>query len=185
VDNPFIQMGHYLPIELPSDILLKIKTAVFTALDRAGVTHGPCHSEIILDGLNVYIVEINTRPGSSPIPDLIQEVCGINLYTLAFDWFLGDANPSDFALKPRKGAAVRHLSATPGRITSISGVEHALLVKGIRSVFIKRAVGDVIPPLRSAFDRIGYVTATGCSATDAYRRCCEAADRIHFEVDRI
>jgi D-alanine-D-alanine ligase-like ATP-grasp enzyme len=181
--NPFIQLGHRLPAAVTDDTFVAIKTSVFRALSKVGIRHGPSHTEVIVNDRGVYILEINARPGSSPIPDLVRAVTGIDVYDLAFDWFLGTAAPLKFELIQGVGAAVCHFRAKPGRIKAIQGVSNALSIKGVKAVAIKCCVGDFVPPLRSAFDRIGYVTATGVSATQAYQRCCEAAACVQFDIE--
>jgi hypothetical protein len=64
-------------------------------------------------------------------------------------------------------------------------LESARAIPGVKEIVLKVVPGEVIRPLSSAFDRVGYVTAIADTATEAYSICCEAMKAILFEVEPV
>jgi biotin carboxylase len=181
--NGFVQIGHMLPIHFDEQLLSSVTRVVFDALNMVGVEHGPCHTEIVLHDSEIYIIEINTRNGSSPLPEMIRLVTGVDVYGLSIDWFMKNGASLRFQIATDVAAAVRHFTPPAGRVKAIHGVERALALNGVKAISIKVRPGDIISPIYSAFDRIGYVIATGHSAESAFQCCSNAAGLIKFVLE--
>jgi cysteine synthase A len=176
-------MGHMLPIHLDADVDGVLHERVLDALDAVEVFHGPAHTEVIVRDGKVSIIEVNARPAGSPIPAMIQLVTGVNLYQHSLDWFLGRNMRAEPQKLTGKGAAVRHFGPPPGRLVAIRGLERVRLIGGVKEIVLKVAPGDRIHPLRSAFDRVGYLTAVAATAEDAYSICREACAADYPAMD--
>ena len=69
-----VELGHHQPAALSIEKRLLVEMAVSGALAAAGITNGPCHTEIkIIDG-KVYLIEINGRPGGDHIAYPLTEL---------------------------------------------------------------------------------------------------------------
>lgn len=69
-----VELGHHQPAELSNEMRKMVEKVVSGALAAAGITNGPCHTEIkIIDG-KVYLIEINGRPGGDHIAYPLTEL---------------------------------------------------------------------------------------------------------------
>lgn len=69
-----VELGHHQPAALSIEKRQLVEMAVSGALAAAGITNGPCHTEIkIIDG-KVYLIEINGRPGGDHIAYPLTEL---------------------------------------------------------------------------------------------------------------
>ena len=69
-----VELGHHQPATLSIEKRQLVEMAVSGALAAAGITNGPCHTEIkIIDG-KVYLIEINGRPGGDHIAYPLTEL---------------------------------------------------------------------------------------------------------------
>lgn len=69
-----VELGHHQPAQLSSDIRKQVIKAVSGALSAAGITNGPCHTEIKIKDGKVYLIEINGRPGGDHIAYPLTEL---------------------------------------------------------------------------------------------------------------
>lgn len=69
-----VELGHHQPAPLSLEIRSKVEHAVTSALTAAGITNGPCHTEIKIIDNKVYLIEINGRPGGDHIAYPLTEL---------------------------------------------------------------------------------------------------------------
>lgn len=68
------ELGHHQPANLSNDLKQKVKVVISDMLDAVGITNGPSHTEIkIIDG-QIYLIEINDRPGGDHITFPLTEL---------------------------------------------------------------------------------------------------------------
>lgn len=68
------ELGHHQPAEISIEMRNKIENVISDTLFLAGIENGPCHTEIkIIDG-EVYLIEINGRPGGDHITHPLSEL---------------------------------------------------------------------------------------------------------------
>jgi hypothetical protein len=72
------------------------------------------------------------------------------------------------------------LTAPPGELRVVEGVDGALNVEGVRRVRIYREPGWRFGELRIGSDRAGAVQAAGDTRAQALERAAAAAERIRF-----
>jgi biotin carboxylase len=173
----FIETGHDLPAPLTDQETDAVRLAVFSALDAVGHTWGPGHTEVIMDGGRLSIVEINTRVGGDCIWEMVELATGIDLVAASVGALAFADLPS--ASGGRNGAAsVRFLTPPAGCVRSVSGIDSALSVPGVIRIGDLPGEGQVIQPLVSSLQRAGYVLATGRDVESCARSADQAAGRI-------
>lgn len=68
------ELGHHQPADLDSKTRERVKQVVSDMITDVGIIHGPCHTEIkIIDG-EIFLIEINARPGGDHITDVLTEL---------------------------------------------------------------------------------------------------------------
>ncbi|NJQ05626.1 ATP-grasp domain-containing protein [Streptomyces lonarensis] len=170
----FVERGHVVPARISQADEAAVVACVTTLLDAIGVESGPSHTEVRLSDGGPRVIESHNRPGGDRIRDLVEEATGFDIERYAVAWPSG-ALPA-LAERPPvlRSAATRFLTADPGRVTAVEGVEDARATVGVVTVDVTVEPGDEVRPLRSSWDRVGQVVAVA-SHPDAAVAACEKA----------
>jgi hypothetical protein len=82
------------------------------------------------------------------------------------------------------GAATVFLTAEPGELEAVEGVEEAEAAPGVIRVRAYRRPGFTVEELRRGSDRVGAVQAVGSSRGEALERARAAAALVRFRTAR-
>lgn len=175
-----VELGHVVPAPLPSVITDRVAALMARLVVTSGFGTGVLHAEwILVDGAKPHLLECAARLPGDGIADLIDLVYG---GSIAGDLvgLLGGSGPSRSARQCVRagGAAVRFLTCPPGVVRYIGGTDLARKAQGVREVTVTVALDDTVAPLRSSWDRIGHVVATGPTGQDAEARAAHATALI-------
>ena len=69
-----VELGHHQPAELSLGMRHTVEEVMKKTLTAAGITDGPCHTEIKIINDRIYLIEINGRPGGDHIAYPITEL---------------------------------------------------------------------------------------------------------------
>jgi S-sulfo-L-cysteine synthase (3-phospho-L-serine-dependent) len=170
--NRFVELGHTFPAPLPDPIAAELARAAVAATNAVGFDLGIAHVELKYTATGPKLVEINPRPAGGRITELMDRSFGIPTMELVVRQYLGEsvAVPPD----PIRGAAIRFLTARPGTVDSVTGLDLANALPGVREAEVYVGPGARVGELMVNEDRIGHVLAT---ADDPYvaGRIAEAA----------
>jgi biotin carboxylase len=180
-DPHWVEMGHSQPTVLNDDIKPAIVAATRAGLDALGARDGTAHAELRMAPGGPMLIEIGLRLGGDFIAtELTRRSTGVNMVRAAIDVALG--RQPDVAPSLVRGAAVRYVSHSPGRVMEVSGLQAALSQPGVEIADVYVRAGDEIGSIRSSLDRIGHVIATGENAAEAVQRAENAARFIRVET---
>jgi biotin carboxylase len=172
-----VELGHVVPAPLPSGLTARIAGLMSVLATSAGFGTGILHAEwILLDGARPHLVECAARMPGDSITELIDVAYGGSVASDLVS-LLGGSGVSSRGT-PACGAAIRFLTCRPGVVGNVCGVDLARQAEGVREVAVTVAAGDTVTPLRSSFDRVGHVIATGPTGPDAEARAARAAALI-------
>jgi len=178
-----IETGHLLPAPLPPGPAAALAAAMGELIGAIGFGHGILHAEWMLPagapGVPVLIECAGRIPGDS-IVELIDLAYGTNLARELLRT-LGGEEP-DLPAQATAGAAIRFLTAAPGRVAAVRGDAAARAVPGVRRVAVAVAPGGHVVPVRSSWDRVGEVLATGPDAGAAWAAANAAAGQVIVTV---
>ncbi|MFF5408514.1 ATP-grasp domain-containing protein [Streptomyces misionensis] len=164
----FVEVSHMMPPpSLDPRRQELVAGAVGELLDALGLTDGPSHTEVMVDGDKVVVIETHTRLGGDGIADLVRLTTGIEWRRAALGWAIGAGvrrGPATAA-----AAATVFLTAPPGRVTAVAPPP-ALTQGRVHAWDLTVRPGDEVRPLRSSADRLGMAVLTA-PGTDA----CAAA----------
>jgi biotin carboxylase len=178
----FVESGHAVPAQLgpgEEDAIVRVVTRF---LDVIGVQHGPTHTEVRLDEGRPVVIESHNRTGGDRIVDLVNAAYGLDLESMLVEWAAGLRAPLTSRPLPRAAATTRFVVAEPGRVVAVRGVEKVRDREGILDVVIDVTTGEVVPPLRASWDRVGQVIAVGNTAAQALHRCEQAVADLEVET---
>ncbi len=162
-----------------------IETLLNAACQGLGLENAPIYAQVMFDkraAAPIRIIELMPRLGGGEDPRLVLAATGFNIakatVLAALRQPIDDARVVES--QPNPAVTLLFLTATPGRIASVSGLTDARRCEGIRSADVFFDVGHELPPLRSSRERVGYVLAVGRSPSEADHRADEAAAKIRI-----
>ncbi|MGL4175624.1 MAG: ATP-grasp domain-containing protein [Dermatophilaceae bacterium] len=176
-----VERGHIVPAPVPDVVTQALTLATTRLLAGIGFETGIAHAEWIVPGDGgPILIECAGRAPGDLIFELIRRAYEFDPYRAAFDLLRGLSwSPPD---QPSNGAAVEFLAVPAGRVVQIRGLDYARQLPGVDLVEVHCHPGQVVPELRSSWDRQGLVVATAADAVKAARRARHAADTISVDV---
>lgn len=180
-DHPFVEIGHTVPADLPPAAAHAIATFVTSFLDDIGIDEGVSHTEVRLAPDGPQVIETHSRVGGDSIPTLVRHATGFDLIDHFAHFVVHRTCPGREA-PLRRAAAVRFLTAEPGRVTAVRGVERAAALPGVLALHVPLAVGDLVEPVRDSSGRLGHVVAVAHDSAAATALCDEVADTVVIET---
>ncbi len=178
----FVEMGHNEPSMLPRNIQKEIVKIACDAVNAIGIQNGPAHTEIKVTETGPKIVELGARLGGDNITShLVPLSTGVNLVKCCIRVALGEE--PDFNTKLEKASAIRYLEADAGILSSISGIEEAMEIDGVRQISMVYHEGEQVGEIRNSVDRVGFVIAQGETSRQAVEVCEQAIKKIKIEVE--
>ncbi|WP_411757561.1 pyridoxal-phosphate dependent enzyme [Streptomyces venezuelae] len=131
-------------------------------------------------------MEINPRPAGGKITYLVDRALGIKSLELVARQYLGQPLPDPVLPRnPVGGAAIRYLTAQPGRVVSVTGRERAAALPGVEEVVVKPTPGAVARELRRNGDRAGHVLVVAETAELAARTAEAAVQEIGIRTEPV
>ncbi|MBQ9874359.1 MAG: ATP-grasp domain-containing protein [Thermoguttaceae bacterium] len=177
----FVEMGHSQPCRLGDATCAAIRDVATRAVQALGIKRGPAHVEIIVTAEGPKIVELGARMGGDCITThLVPLSTGIDMTEATLRVACGEE--PDVAPKFQKGAAIRYFDVPVGVLDSISGVDEARAIPGVRQISIVKEIGERIGEICGSGDRLGFVIAQAKTADEAISICEKAIAAIKVVV---
>jgi len=172
-----VELGHVLPAPLDRSTREAFGTAIRALVSATQFATGMLHAEWIVGADGPALVECAGRCPGDRLVDLIDLAYGTRLRVAVIDLLRG--RPTELPFGPHRGAAIRFLTAPPGVVSRVDGVEEATRLPGVELIHVGVSAGDETRPWSSSWDRPGYVIVTGPDGDQAGA----AADRAASTVD--
>lgn len=177
----FVEMGHSQPTCHPAYIAESIRKVAAQACAAVGINKGPAHVEMMVTAQGPRMIELGARMGGDNITtSLVPLSTGIDMVKATIEVALG--NEPDIKPALKGGSAIRYFDVPFGTIKSISGVEEAKEIVGVKQVTFTKEIGEESMPIHCSNDRIGFVIAQAKTAEDAVKVCEEAMSRIKIVI---
>ena len=173
----FVEMGHCVPADFDTATTQHIHDVARDAAEALGVTSGPTHTEMKVHRGCATVIELGARLGGDRIAShLVPLATGVDLVEASVRVALGTA--PDLEETAHRAAAIRYLTASPGCVAEVRGVESARALPGVECLDVEVKTGDLVRLIRSSNDRPGWVIAVGDSSPEAIQRAEAARDAI-------
>ena len=167
----FVELGHWQPAELRSDQRDAVVNRTVEILDAIGHRTGPSHTEVMVDGLNIGLIETHTRFGGDQIWELTQLTTGRHFATETIFAVLGLPAPEP---GDRHGAAaMRKLDWADPAVNGVDSREGVVRVSRP-----SRHRREDVTAITDSSDLNGYVLTVGDYVREAWTRAedsCAAA----------
>lgn len=173
-----VELGHVVPApdSAPWDALRR-QTARLVQV--TGAQSGVVHAEWIVVGGVPHLIECAGRLPGDRIVDLIDLSHHTAFVPLMVHVLAGREVPAPV---PGLVAGIRFLVAAPGVVERVEGVEQACALPGVADVRMTVEPGSTVKPVRSSWDRIGFVTAYAADHAQLQQRLDRAEAAIEIGV---
>jgi biotin carboxylase len=175
----FVESRHIFPALLAPEAEREIRHTVFRALEAVGITLGATHTEVKLTPQGCAIVEINARLAGGMIPELVWHATGIDLLKQQIK-SAGGVAPDLSVLRQHYGGIQFIVADAEGELQEIQGLEAARAVPGVEQVVVTAQVPARVRPPQSAYDRLGFIIASGVSHAKTAASLARAAGEIRL-----
>jgi biotin carboxylase len=179
-----VEIGHAEPALLSPADEQALVDYVVRFLDAMGLRDGPGHTEVKMTGAGPRIIESHDRVSGDRVMDLVRAVYGIDLEQYAVGWPFRLVPELTARPAPRCGAATRFLTASPGTVVAIEGVDEVRAHDGVLDVEIDVEVGGHVSEVADSFDRPGQVLVASRDAAAAIELCEALAKQIRIVTRR-
>jgi biotin carboxylase len=179
----FVESGHALPARLAEPDEAAVLACVTDFLDVVDLRHGPAHTEVKLTARGPRVIESHGRPAGDRIMELVEAAYGVDIEAYTVGWAAGVLPALEAPPEPRAAAATRFLTAAPGLVTGVDGVEEVWAHEGVFRVDIAVSVGDSIGPLEASWDRTGQILVTAADTEAAVALADQLAGKITVAMD--
>ena len=186
--KPFIiEDGGVIPSQCDAQLRAEIDALISRAAAALGSDWGSVKADIVvdLDG-NPMVIELAGRlSGNYLATHHIPMTYDVDIVGALIDLSLGHrVDAKDLKKNPIRYLGVRYLFPSTGRITDITGVEDLRSKDYVWMLDIFRQPGDIQPTIDNHGARAGVVFCEGASWEQARDRACNAANSIHFKVEK-
>jgi biotin carboxylase len=156
------------------------------AVAELEIENGPSYTQLRITRDGPQVVEVAARLGGGHDAELCLAALGVNLNELALRAALGEEiEPGALVAEPQAGgASTVFMTAEPGELEAVDGVEEAEAAEGVLRVRVYRRPGFAVGELRHGGDRLGAVQAVGGSRDAALERARAAAALVRFRTAR-
>lgn len=175
-----VEVQHVVPAPVPEPVAAGLTAALRSLVAAVGFRTGVLHSEWIQTDLGPALVECAGRPPGDGIVDLVDLAYGTQMFPSVLELLAG--REPDLPRRPRGAAAIRFLTAGPGEVAGVSGVDVARKLPGVREVAVGVTPGQLLGECRSSWDRCGHVVVTAGTATGAADLAEQVAATIRIET---
>jgi len=175
----FEETIYVTPSRQPAAIQRDIAETCVRACRALGLSHGPVHAEMRVNGDAVYMLEIAARPIGGLCARAVR--FQMPLEELILLHAIGEA-PRD--LKPARPASGVMMIPVPraGVLQSVSGIEEGLAVPGIDDIVITAKRGETLVPLPEGASYPGFIFASGEDAGSVERALRTAHGALRFDI---
>ena len=178
----YVELGHRQPSRLPAVDREALESLAVRTVRSLGIHEAAAHAELRMSPRGPVVIECAARAGGGFITShLVPLSTGVNMVSACIAVALNeqvDLQPADH----HGGAAIRFLTAPPGLLTAIDGIDEALGRPGVVDVQLYVEPGDRIGVLRDATARCGHVIAVADRPSSAMRRAVEGCDHLRLSV---
>lgn len=177
----FVEIGHSQPAAISPEAYQTLVATAIAGARALGIDWAGIHAEIRLSSVGPRVMEIAGRFGGGYINShLVPLSTGIDLPQVAVLLALGEK--PDLRVKHNHGAAMRFLTAIPGVVTRISGLNTAHKLPGVCVAEVYVKPDDRVQPLIDGSRRVGHVICDGDNAAVAVARAEIALKTIQIQT---
>jgi biotin carboxylase len=187
-DKPDAGEGPYFPetilvtpSRLDQETQAECRRVAAAALAAIGITHGPVHVELAVDGRTVRVIEVAARSiGGLCSRSLNFGLLGTTLEALILRNAIGMEKP-ELRREPSASGVLMIPIPRAGRLAAVEGLEAVRSLKHVSAIDITTTPGSVLQPPPEGDRYLGFIFARGGDrdrVEDALRRAMELIEVV-------
>lgn len=182
LDGPYFEETYYVtPSRVSSSQQHEIAKTIQAACAAYGLTTGPVHAELRLNGDEIYIIEIAARTIGGECAKLVEFASNRSLESIVIEYAMG-INADTVTLESAAGVM---MIPTPrsGILRRLEGVLNAQSVKNIKSVNLAIREGHELVTLPEGASYLGFIFATAETPESVESALRSAYEKLKIVVD--
>ncbi|MFB7775532.1 ATP-grasp domain-containing protein [Streptomyces bauhiniae] len=177
----FVELVHRCGHDLGPESAVQVRELTSGVLRALGMDTGLVHLEFRMSATGPVLMEVAVRTPGDYLPDAIGLTFGFDLYEAMVLLSVGLPLPA-LPERPVSHAATVFLTATPGTITAIAGLNEVRAHPAVVRVRPRKGVGDTVRPLTSSGRRLGHVLVDAGSPTEREDAVKFVRETLRFTV---
>jgi len=186
--GPYFEETLYVtPSRLPGAVQSAILSVVEQAARALGLSQGPVHAELRIDGPRIAVVEIAGRSMGGLCSRVLDQVTGPIediILSQAAGLEIANDQAENAVTKERSPAAGVMMMPIPrsGVLRNVQGVQAARAVPGVESVTVAIKPGESIRALPEGASYLGFIFARGTTPDDVEQALRASFAELRFEL---
>ncbi|MFF7384976.1 ATP-grasp domain-containing protein [Streptomyces griseoluteus] len=177
----FVELVHRCGHDLGPEAAAQVEDLTSGVLHALGMDTGLVHLEFRMSAAGPVLMEVAVRTPGDYLPDAIGLTYGFDLYEAMVLLSVGRPLPA-LPERPVSHAATVFLTAPPGLITGIGGLDEVRAHPAVVRVRPRKGVGDTVQPLTSSARRLGHVLVDAGSPTEREDAVKFVRETLRFTV---
>lgn len=179
-----VEIGLRHPTTLPKDKQRKLYNLVKLTADKLGIKIGAAKADTIYTKKGPVMLEMTTRlSGGFDCQYLVPAATGKNVLQAAILTAISKPFPKKLLVDTKHHVGfTASLWPKPGIITSIKGFNEAQKIPGVKQIFLRHKVGDVVQPYTDSAKRTCFIIAAAKTEAMAQRAINQALHKIKIET---
>ena len=182
LDGPYFEETIYVtPSRKPATVQERIQAIAGDAARALGLTEGPVHAELRVDGGEVTLLELAARSIGGLCSRALRFGAGVSLEEVILRHAL-DLPIADLARSDRASGVMMLPIPRPGVLEQVRGQDAARAVPGIAGLEISIPRGKPVVPLPEGDRYLGFLFARGTSPEEVEDALRTAHGRLSIEI---
>ena len=183
LDGPYFEETLYItPSRLSDDAQRAVEDVTSTAVAGLGLTEGPVHAELRVDGESAVVIEVAARSIGGLCARSLRFGLGVSLESLILRHALNLPLRDTTAAHAASGVMMLPIPRA-GVLVAVRGREAALKVPGIVGLEITIAPGGWVEPLPEGDRYLGFMFARGDTPSSVESALRRAHAKLEVEID--
>ncbi|MBF0273608.1 MAG: alpha-hydroxy-acid oxidizing protein [Nitrospinae bacterium] len=178
----FVETGHIMPTNLAKKELEKVKKVMADGIKALGINHGTAKGDIRFTKKGPVIIELASRLSGGfmsaytfPLSTDVSVIKGGIEIALGF-------KPSEVTHEHKRVTMEGAIIAKPGQVISVSGVDKAAKLKGVKEIFIHHEPGSHVEAPTNNMGKSGNIILFGKTRDEVLKTYEKAKKLIKFEI---
>lgn len=182
LEGPFFEETIYVtPSRHSQDTQAAIVDTARRACAALGLTSGPVHVELRLNGEGVWMLEIAPRSIGGYCSRALRFGIDTTLEEMILQHALGTTSDPAVPATPASGVMMIPIPQA-GELCDVRGIEQAHQVPMIDELRLTRGIGQMVTPPPEGSEYLGFIFARGQTPQEVEAALREAHARLEFEI---
>jgi len=183
LDGPFFEETIYVtPSRESPETQAGLIAAASSAVRALGLTHGPIHAELRMQGGEAWVLEVAARPIGGLCARTLRFDDGVPLEEVILRHAVGEDVSRVRLSDPASGVMMIPIPRGGGIYQGVEGVERAAGIPDVEDVVITAKEGQKILPLPEGASYLGFIFARAGSPARVEQALREAHACLNFDI---